>query len=308
MNGDWRPLDPFPDQLPPAVVRYWKAVARYWSTGTFEPPTYKNISDLMDSGEAWSHSTVERICRKYHPDLCPKPKDLRRSTRPLWETDPAVRERYTSPMFRALEPELEQAITDRVTLSWTIDNRGLTVDGNDPFCRVMQRSHDELHGYPATLLLRPHGDPRDPEILAIVEQMKRLKHGDSLEEHIRNTWIQAKDDTVIEIEDAVMTYNVHSEQHAVTTDVDIAYLNGRSLLRWEDHHAQIKLKDQDGRVIMLDGVADADGAIRVVTLGASIVAAMSAALPFLLDSMDGKTDHIIRWCRILFDAAKVMLG
>lgn len=78
-----------PAWLPADPAAYWEAVFGHFGTGTHRPPTRTQIAKRMHVAE----KTVDR----YHdedPDLCPKPKELRRLMVLPWEAHPELVEKY----------------------------------------------------------------------------------------------------------------------------------------------------------------------------------------------------------------------
>lgn len=120
----------------------------------------------------------------------------------------------------------KSAVTRTYRIAWSVDDNGNMLSPNHLFCVVMGYAFEEADHHPATRLLRPNAQPHDPELLAIIAGMVRLKNGETKVEHIRNTWIETRSGQRIPIPEAVMVRSPFQPRYEVHADINIGRLKG----------------------------------------------------------------------------------
>lgn len=156
-----------------------------------------------------------------------------------------------------------------VRITWAVNDEGFLIGPNRMFCMLMGYSFEEADHHPATRLLRPDAQPGDPELLAIIAGMARLKNGETRVEYIRTTWIQTKSGGRIDIPEAVMTRNPFQPRYEVYADVsvsiDMSNAVDRILLsQWQMQQMERNLSQLQSQVSEMQQRTLPEGAIREV--------------------------------------------
>ena len=124
----------------------------------------------------------------------------------------------------------------------------------------------------------------------LIPKPKEIKYGD------QPPWVK-KPELLDEYRDVVVD-DVDTRDHRLSGEDTTGDLESYDIARYVDGHTE-----------PLAVVVDENGVLRIARWGHGLVA-LAAALAFtiMLDGMDGRIDHVIRWCAIFGSHLRVVLG